>query len=104
MIIDLLFLPCMACLQAIFAVLLTAKTWQIRRLQSYVILAAGGGLLFMTLATVFFWLAAPKLVIAVSALLGYLLLLLGGWMGKLVEEEDKSAFQSHDTSSQPKPL
>lgn len=104
MILDLLFLPFMACLQATFAVLLPAKNWQIRRLQSYVILAAGGGLLFLALAIVFFWLAASKLVIAVSALLGYLLLLLGGWLGKLVEEEDKSAVQSHGTSSQWKSL
>lgn len=107
MIFDLLYwlvgLPCMACLQSMFAVLLPARTWQIRRLQSYVLLITGAGLSFVALAVVFFWLPASPAVIAAPAVVGYLLLLVGGWVGRWVEVESKAASQRDDRAlPQPK--
>ena len=106
MILDLLYLliglPCMACLQSLFAVLLPAKTWQIRRLQSYVLLITGAGLSFVALAIVLFWLAASPAVIAAPAVVGYLLLLIGGWLGRRVEVESKALGQPNDTAVPPK--
>ena len=105
MILDLLYwlvgLPCMACLQSMFAVLLPAKTWQIRRLQAYVFLITGTGLSFITLAVIFYYLAGSKAVIAAPAVVGYVLLLIGGWLGKCVEDESTAAGKHDEGAFRP---
>ena len=104
MILDVLYwlfgLPCMACLQALFAVLLPAKTWEIRRLQSYVILLAGSGLSLFAFGCLGFWLMHSPWLIG-PILLGYILLLVGGWLGKCVEEDNESAKQRSEESLRP---
>ena len=79
-------LPCMACLQSLFAVLLPAKTWEIRRLQAYVMLLTAAGLSFVVFGCVSFWLKSSLWLIAAPFLVGYVLLLAGGWLGRWVEE------------------
>lgn len=78
--------PAWACLQALFAVLMPAKTWQIRRLQSYVLLVTGSGLCFAIMAGLAIWLRGSWTVILVSAAVGYVLLLIGGALGRRVED------------------
>ena len=97
---ELLSLPCVACLQALFAVLLPAKTWEVRRLQSYVILLACSGLSLVVFGCLAFWFSrAPWLIGPI--LLGYVLLLVGGWLGKCVEEENEAAKQCGEESLRP---
>lgn len=101
MILDILYwligLPCMACLQALFAVLLPAKTWEIRRLQSHVILLAASGLSLFVFGCLAFWLSSSSWLIG-PILLGYILLLVGGWLRKCVEEDNESAKQRSEES------
>ena len=89
-------IPGMACLQSLFAVLMPAKTWQIRRLQSYVLLATGSGLCFAIMAGLAIWLRGSWTIILVSAAVGYVLLLIGGALGRRVEEASKTASQHGD--------
>lgn len=84
--------PCMACLQAFFALCYPAKTWQMRRLQGQVLFVTSAGLSFLFLTGAFFWYRAPLSIVLIAAVPGYILLLLGGVLGRGVEAA------SHETA------